>query len=113
MKWYYMIRDDATRHGVAEEAALTEMSRLGQIGPDDLVWSGENGSAWVEASSVPGLIAVPEPAPVAAPAPAPVVAPPVEATPKGHGKMLVWLAAVLVVLALGVVIMMLHWSKTV
>ena len=55
MKWFYMARNDVTRHGVADEAKLAEMARSWQIDPEDLIWNCENGTRWVVASSLPGL----------------------------------------------------------
>lgn len=101
MKWFYMIRGDASRHGVADGNALAEMARRGQIGPDDLVWNQENGADWLRAGSVPGLLPEIAPAPVSPPKAAiPVQAPPAAEDQPAPSRLHVprWLWIVLAVL---------------
>jgi hypothetical protein len=55
MQWYYKDKADGSRHGVAEEPALFEMARKGELKPGDLVCSEQTGTRWVPASTIKGL----------------------------------------------------------
>jgi hypothetical protein len=103
MKWFYMMRNDVTRHGAVDEPTLAEMARNGQLGPRDLVWNGESGTRWIDAASVPGLFparkAEPELAPVAAPSPASApTSPSATPAPQGARRRLAWVLGALVLL---------------
>jgi len=55
VQYWYSIRGDSVKRGVADELVLFEMAKKGKIKPNDLVWCTASGSGWVAASTVPGL----------------------------------------------------------
>lgn len=56
VQWFYMIRGDPSRHGLADEQLILDMALRREMGPEDLVWNRESGTEWVRAGSVPGLL---------------------------------------------------------
>ena len=72
MDYYYSIRGDAARHGVASLSQLQKMAAQGELRPVDLVWRIGSGTTWVPASEIKKIFPDPEPEPapeVAAPPP--------------------------------------------
>jgi uncharacterized membrane protein len=53
MEWYYAVRGQ--RHGPVDIEVLASRVRQGQVRAEDLVWSADQGDAWVKASTVPAL----------------------------------------------------------
>ncbi len=50
-----MIRGDAARHGIVDEATLFRMATEGRLRPEDMVWNKAQGDGWRRAGSIPNL----------------------------------------------------------
>lgn len=55
MQYWYSIKGDSSRRGLADELVLFEMVKNGKLKPTDLVWSVQTGSRWVPAATIEGM----------------------------------------------------------
>lgn len=70
-EWYFVYDGESEEHGPVSSSRLKDMTRNGDLGPDDLVWC-EGMPEWSRARKVKGLFARPQTPPPAIP-PAPEV----------------------------------------
>jgi hypothetical protein len=55
MRWYYLVKGDAAKHGLADVEQLRALVKSGVLRPADLVWEETGGDHWTPASSIEGL----------------------------------------------------------